>query len=122
MQVLKKANLVIDRLKAVSPGPGSGINLGDYLKLKNGDKVSVAYDTPAKLVNLLVSNLFVIAGIILFVFIILAGFKFVSSSDSKGMDESKNIITGVFTGFLVMFCAYWVIQILEAITGVQILF
>jgi hypothetical protein len=123
MQGIKKANLIFDIIKIASQSPGAGgVNLGNYLKLKDGSNVSDIYDTPSKLVNLIVSNLFVLAGIILFVFIILAGFKFISASDSKGKDESKSIITGVLIGFLVMFSAYWIIQIIEGITGVQILF
>ena len=54
-----------------------GINLGDCLQLSDSTKVSDVYDTPAFLVNLIVSNIFIIAGIIVFLTIIFAGFKFI---------------------------------------------
>lgn len=108
------------RLAATSIGD-AGINLADYLTLKGGKKVSEVYKTPADMVNLVVSNVFVVAGILLFVFIIMAGFKFISG-DSKGMQEAKTMMGGVLTGFVVMFAAYWIIQIIQLITGAQILF
>ncbi len=98
-----------------------GINLADYLTLKGGKKVSEIYKTPADMVNLLVSNVFVIAGFMLLIFIIMAGFKFIAGG-SKGMEEAKTMMGGVLTGFVVMFAAYWIIQILELVTGVKILF
>lgn len=109
-------------LQRIAAGPSdAGFNLADQLLLKNGKKVSEVYKTPADMVNLIVSNVFVIAGFVLFIFIIMAGFKFISG-DSKGMQEAKTMMGGVLTGFIVMFAAYWIIQILELVTGVQILF
>lgn len=108
------------RLIAVAAGDAN-INLADFLVLKNGQKVSEVYRTPADMVNLVVSNVFVLAGFMLFVFIIIAGFKFISGG-SKGMQEATTMMGGVFTGFIVMFSAYWVIQIIQYLTGMQILF
>lgn len=109
-------------LQKISAAIGDdGINLAEYLTLKSGKKVSEVYKTPADIVNLLVSNAFVIAGVLLFIFIIIAGFKFISG-DSKGMQEAKTMMGGVLTGFIVMFAAYWIIQIIQILTGQQILF
>ncbi len=110
----------IGKLLAASSGDPN-INLSDYLILKSGKKVSEVYSTPADMINLVVSNTFVIAGFLLFIFIIAAGFKIISS-DSKGIQEGQTIITGVLTGFIIMFAAFWIIQILELITGVNIIF
>lgn len=99
----------------------AGINLGDCVELSDGRTVSEAYDTPATLVNLIVSNLFVVAGILIFLFLIAAGFKFITG-DSKGKEESKSIFTGAIAGFAVMFAAYWIVQIVQQVTGADILF
>ena len=105
----------------ISPcGAGTGeINLGDCLKLSDNTKVSTVYDNPAFLVNLLVSNLFVVAGIIFFLFLIVAGFKFITGGQ-KGAEDAKNIITTALLGFIIMFAAYWIIQIIALLTGVVI--
>jgi len=93
--------------------------LSDYLKLSDGSTVESRYDTPSKIVNLIVSNLFVVAGIVIFFLIIGAGFSFLQNS-SKGKEEAKNLATGAIIGFIVMFAAYWIVQIIEAITGANI--
>jgi len=100
--------------------PGSGfIPLGDCLKLSDDTKVSETYTTPAFLVNLLVRNLFVVAGIILFFMILLAGFKFIAGG-KKGLDDAKQIMTAALIGFLLMFSAYWIVQIVKLITRTNI--
>lgn len=105
----------------VSPcGAGNGgINLGNCLKLSDSTKVSDAYDTPAFLVNLIISNLFVVAGVIFFLMLIVAGFKFITGGQ-KGAEEAKNIITTSLIGFIIMFAAYWIIQIVALLTGITI--
>lgn len=98
-----------------------GIDLGSVFTLGADSTKSVAsvYLKPAVLVNLIVRNLFIIAGIILFFIILFVGFKF-NYQGTKGKDEAKTILTTAITGFIVMFVAYWIIQILEIITGMQI--
>jgi hypothetical protein len=105
---------------AASSGDPS-INLADYLTLKSGAKVSDVYRTPADMVNLIVSNVFVIAGFSLLIFIILAGFKLISG-DANGVKEAKTMIEGVLLGFIIMLAAFWIIQIIERMLGVKILF
>lgn len=105
----------------VSPcGAGNGgIDLGDCLKLSDNTRVSDTYDTPAFLVNLLISNLFVVAGIIFFLFMIVAGFKFITGGQ-KGAEQAKEIINTALIGFIIMFAAYWIIQIVALLTGINI--
>lgn len=96
-----------------------GVNLGDCLQLSDSTRVSDVYDNPAFLVNLIVSNLFVVAGIIFFIFLILAGFKFITGGQ-KGAEDAKNIVQTALIGFIIMFSAYWVIQIVALLTGITI--
>ncbi len=98
---------------------GAGISLGDCLRLNDDTPISQLYSDPAFLVNLIVRNLFVLAGIILFFLIVFAGFKFISGG-KKGAEDAKSIITTAVIGFIIMFTAYWVVQIVKMITGVNI--
>ncbi len=108
-------------LSPCTPGEG-GINLADCLVLGEGKgTVADTYDTPAVLINLIVRNLFVIAGIILFIMIIFAGFKFIGGA-SKGQEEAKNILTIATAGFLIMFAAYWIVKIVGIVIGQNIIF
>lgn len=105
----------------MSCDPTSGkLNLVDCLILNpdKGNTVAGVYDTPAVLVNLIVRNLFVFGGAVLFFMIILAGFKFAMSPQSKGKEDAKTIAQGAVVGFLIMFSAYWIIQIIEILTGI----
>lgn len=98
---------------------GGGVNLGDVLCLSDNTPVSAVYTSPAFLVNLIVQNIFVIGGVILFLLIFYAGFKFIQSG-SQGKEEAKKIITTAVAGAVVMFCAYWIVQIVQVVTGVDI--
>ncbi len=101
--------------------PASGeLNLVDCLILnpEKGNTVKEVYGTPAVIVNVIVRNLFVLGGIVLFLMIIVAGLKFAMSPESKGKEDAKNIAQGAGIGFLIMFSAYWIIQILEILTGI----
>jgi len=100
------------------PGTG-GINLGNCLQLTGDKTVSSVYDTPAFLVNLVVKNMFALAGIILFVMIFIAGFKFVTKG-KEGLEDAKKIITSATIGFILMFSAYWIVQIVSLLTGVKV--
>lgn len=114
------AAVTTPQLLAASSGDPS-VDLTDYLVLKNGEKVSEVFKTPASMVNLLVSNIFVVAGGFIFVLVILAGFKFLSN-EAKGFDEAKTLLTNAGIGFALLFSAYWIVQIIQILTGVQILF
>lgn len=95
------------------------LNLGDVLCLSNDKPVSEVYTDPAFLVNLIVTNLFTIAGVIIFLLIFYAGFKFISQG-TKGKEEAKGIITTAIVGLVIMIAAYWVIQIVKVLTGVDV--
>lgn len=101
-----------------TPGSG-GVDLGDCLQLSDSTRVSDVYDTPAFLVNLIISNLFIVAGIILLFLAIFAGFRFITGGQ-KGAEDAKNIITTALIGFVIMFAAYWIVQIVALLTGIQI--
>lgn len=100
------------------PGDGN-VDLGCLLKLSNSTSVKDVYDSPAFLVNLLVRNAFVFAGIIIFLMILYAGFRFISNG-TKGKEEAKGILTACAVGLAIMFAAYWVVQIMKVITGVDV--
>jgi hypothetical protein len=102
-----------------SPLLAQGVDLSEQMQLKGGDTVASTYETPADIVNLIVSNLFVVAGIVIFGLIIGAGYSFLQNS-GKGKEEARNLATGAIVGFIIMFSAYWIVQIIELVTGADI--
>lgn len=101
--------------------PGeTNVDLTKCYSLNSQQTVGDVYDTPATLTNIVVRNLFVISGIVLFILVFYAGWLFITN-ESKGKEEAKNIMTAVLIGFILMFSAYWIIQIIKVITGADIL-
>ncbi len=102
------------------PGQGTtGIDLGTCLKLSNGALIRNVYSTPADMINLIVKNVFVLAGVFLFGLILFAGFKFIKGG-AKGLEEAKTVVTTALLGFIIMFSAYWILQVLKLVTGADI--
>lgn len=65
---------------------------------------------------------FPIAGIILFIVLLLGGFQMLTgATNSKSLEEGKQRITSAIIGFLLLFAAYWIAQLLELIFGIRIL-
>lgn len=97
-----------------------GIDLTKCLTLADGRTVAEVYDKPTVLLNLVVSNVFVVAGILILFLVFLAGFKMISNS-TKGMEEAKTIATAAGFGIAGLFSAYWIVQIIQLLTGANIL-
>lgn len=99
----------------------AGFNLGDKLQFQ-GSSANSIYNTPSDLINNILPNVYVAAGLIIFFMFILGGFNVMSSgSDSHKMDEGKKIINFAIIGLLVVFGSYWIIQIVQVLTGLKIL-
>ncbi|TSC87666.1 MAG: Uncharacterized protein G01um10145_969 [Microgenomates group bacterium Gr01-1014_5] len=76
------------------------------------------------LVSVILSNVYILAGVVLLILFLWAGFKMIQSAgtrDAQKAAEAKNTLTYAVIGFLIIFASYWIIQIVEAITGLTIL-
>lgn len=95
------------------------LNLSDCLLLNNTQTVKSVYDSPGVLLNMFVQYSFIIAGLLLFFYMLYAGFLFISD-DVKGKDKANEVITQAVIGFVVMFAAYWIMQLIQFVTGANI--
>ena len=103
-----------------NPSQIEGFKLTDCIFLgRDTDNTIALYSSPAVLINTLVRNLFIIAGLILFFTIIYAGFKFIQGD--KEVDEAKTILTVALKGFAIMFVAFWIVTIIQYLVGFDIL-
>lgn len=105
----------------MNTGEASGedvqISLDDKLILRDGTPVKEVFNSTDDIINLIVRVLFVGAGMVLFFIIIAAGFALIKG-DSKDKDQAKTQMTGALVGFLIMFAAYWIMQIIQLVTGI----
>jgi hypothetical protein len=131
MNLLWLKNLIIPQVYAVDDLGGgvegssdcltsaSGLNLGGCLEISPGQTIGETFSTPTDLINLVVRNLFVVAGVILFFMLLYSGFLFIQGG-TKGKDQARTVMTTAVAGFLLMFSAYWVVQIIKVLTGADI--
>ena len=80
--------------------------------------------TLGDLVTIVISNAFTIAGVILLFMLIVGGIGMIigaNQDDPERAAKGRQTATSAVIGFIIVFAAYWIVQILEAITGVGIL-
>jgi len=59
-----------------------------------------------------------LAGLGLLIMIISAGYTFMTSAgDAKKMEQGKQMLTNAILGFIIVFAAYWLVQILGIMFG-----
>ncbi|HAV15528.1 MAG TPA: hypothetical protein DCX25_04320 [Candidatus Pacebacteria bacterium] len=100
----------------------AAVNLKEKFLLNKTQTVADTFGTPAAFINTLLPNAYIAAGLIVFALLVFGGFSIISSGgDPKGLEKGTQAITGAVIGFLVIFASYWIIQIIQIVTGLQIL-
>lgn len=78
----------------------------------------------ASLVNVVIRNAFVLAGIIAFVLLVLGGFGIITaagSGDTKKLEQGKQAITNALVGLFIVIGSYWIVQLISSVTGLNLL-
>jgi hypothetical protein len=86
--------------------------------------LSDVFSSPGDLVSTLLPNVYILAGLILFVFLLFGGFGIIMGAQGGNPDQvgkGKNAITTALIGFGLIFASYWIIQIIQWVTGINIL-
>ncbi len=77
--------------------------------------------TIGEIISKIIPYIYVIAGLVLFMMLIMGGFSYLTSAgDPDKMKSAQGKITHALVGFLIIFLAYWLAQLLEIIFGIQI--
>jgi len=77
-----------------------------------------------EIISYILPNLYILAGIILFLLLIGGGFVFILNAgkgQKEGMAQAQKAISTALIGFIIIIGSYWLIQIISFITGVEIL-
>lgn len=106
------------------------VNIGNEWILKNGvpignSTLAPQFSSLGAMISILLKNAYVIAGVLLFVLLIFGGFSIImaaGSGDAKKTAQGQKAVTSALIGFLIIFASYWIIQIVEVVTGVAILY
>lgn len=79
--------------------------------------------TFGQLVSIIISNVYIVAGVILLVLMLFGGLMVIQGAgagDQQKTGQGKQAFTSAVIGFLIIFASYWIIQIVESITGLEI--
>lgn len=96
-------------------------NLGDCLRFQ-GSSATSEYSGAGSLVNNILPNIYIAGGLIIFFMIIFGGFTIIAGAGNPDkIKDGGKTITSAIIGLLVLFGSYWIIQIIQVVTGVSIL-
>lgn len=76
------------------------------------------------IISTLLQNIYVLAGLLLFILLIIGGLGFIMGAGGDNPEKAKKgkqAISAALIGFVIIFCSYWIIKIIEIITGINIL-
>lgn len=84
--------------------------------------VAAELSKPGSLISRLLSFVFPLAGMIMFVMLIAAGFEIMgAAATKKSIDTGKQRASAAVIGFILLFASYWLVQILELVFNIKIL-
>ena len=99
---------------------GSAFKLGE--NNNTGIKGATGYNSIGEFVSTIIPNVLIVANIILFVIIVMAGFTVITSAGNPDKQkEASQTLTFAVLGFIIIFAAYWIMGILKIITGFDFL-
>ncbi|MDP3955109.1 MAG: hypothetical protein Q8Q15_01970 [bacterium] len=93
------------------------VNIGDIYE------PAKTFPTVGSLISVLLPNVFILAGVVFFLLLIFGGFGLIMGAgggDPQKTGQGKQAITAAVIGFLVIFLSYWIIKIIEVVTGLKI--
>jgi hypothetical protein len=78
--------------------------------------------TIGDIISQILPIIFTLAGLVLFIFLLIGGFGLLTSGGSPDkMKAAQGRITSAVIGFVIIFISYWLIRILEIVFGISIL-
>ena len=97
------------------------VDLGSKL-LFQGSTATKEYGSASNLINNILPNVYIAAGIVIFFMIVFGGFTIIANAGNRDkIADGTKTITSAIIGLLVLFASYWIIQIIQVVTGVPIL-
>ena len=92
----------------------------DLTNLQTETGVRAQLTSVGTLISEFLKYLFPLAGLILLLYLLAGGFQLMTSAgDPKKMQEAKSKITNALVGFIIVFAAYWLVQIAGYILGLE---
>ena len=100
------------------------VDIGANLTLQGNTSISnvTQFQSVGALISSWLPNVYILAGIVVLISFIASGFMWVTNAcDQKKIEEAQKILTFAIMGFVFLFASYWIIQIIQVLTGIPIL-
>jgi len=102
------------------------VDISKLFEIKPGQGIGDAsqFNSIGSFISTVLPNIYVFAGLILLFFLIFGGLTVILGAGKGKEDQAKKgkeILTYTLFGFLIVFASYWIIQIIEIVTGIPIL-
>jgi hypothetical protein len=94
------------------------------LPLSPGKTISATFPSLGSLVTVIIKNSMTLAGILFLLLLIFGGLTFImgaGNNDPKKSAQGQELITDALVGFVIIMMAYFIVQIIETVTGLKIL-
>ncbi len=82
------------------------------------------FPNPGALISVILKNVYTLAGILLLVLLLFGGLSIIMGAgqgEPKKTAQGQKAATTAVIGFLIVFASYWIIKLVEYVTGVNIL-
>ncbi len=98
------------------------LKLSEEIEIEGPTAIEEKFPNMAAIISELLKYIFVIAGLTLFVLLIIGGFGLLTSGGSPDkIKAAQGKITSAVIGFVIIFISYWLMRILEIVFGISIL-
>ena len=104
-----------------------GVSIGEYFHIRTGEGIASRFPDTGSLgtfITPLLFNAYIAAGVVLLFLLIGGGLTIIINTGqgrSENIAKGQKAVTASLIGFLVIFASYWIIQIIETITGLDII-
>ena len=109
--------------RVINPAYAQGVSIGDQFKFFNNQGIASIFPDLGKLVGVLLFNAYVLAGIVFFFLLLFGGFGVIMGAGGGNPEQTAKggkTVAAALGGFLIIFLSYWIIRIIEVITGIDI--
>lgn len=94
------------------------------ISLQDTSETFRSFPTFGSLVNVIIRNAYVFAGIISFLLLVFGGLGVImaaGSGDTKQLEKGKQTITYAVLGLILVVTSYWIVQIIQKVSGISLL-
>jgi hypothetical protein len=86
----------------------------------NGFKFTGSRGTLGAVISAALPYIFFFAGLLLLIYLIIGGYRLMfSQGDPKAIADGKTKVTQALIGFIIIFAAYWIVQLVGLVLGLN---